>query len=136
MTTLISSRDKNISKLARRLRDRQLYKCLDIGIRDTPDGNLYQRFRRILSERFKDWQERFLFDDATVAPYRLYDFNDESALNKLLIKIHGNQKEPCDIVGESGIVQVLRKAERVQRVYAPDRGQMNELHKIMQEVQQ
>ena len=134
LTSLASRVDGKISDLANRLRNRQLYKCVDIGIQDSPDGNLYSRFRRALSERYEDYQDKFLFDDATVAPYKLYDFNDESALNKLLVKSDENQIEPVDIAGTSEIIKILRRAERVQRVYAPDRNQATELHEILQGV--
>ena len=36
--------NEDIARLARRLRDRNLYKCVDIGAREDPGGNLYLRF--------------------------------------------------------------------------------------------
>ena len=91
-------------------------------------------FDGLYLKRYEDYQDRFLFDDAKVAPYKLYDFNDESALNKLLVKSDENQSEPVDIAGTSEIIKILRKAERVQRVYAPDGNQAAELDEILQEV--
>ena len=44
--------------LARRLRERKLYKCVDIGVRDAPGGNLFARFRRRLDEWPPGWSAR------------------------------------------------------------------------------
>ena len=39
---------RRVSGLARRLRDRELYKCVDIGVLDRQGGDLFGRFRRAL----------------------------------------------------------------------------------------
>ncbi len=90
--------DRRISELAQRLRDRVLYKCVDIGVRDKSDGNLFGRFRGRLQQAPEDWSE-VLFDDATVEPYKWYSFDDASALNKVLVKTRDDMSEPIDIVG-------------------------------------
>ena len=79
-----------------------------------------------------------LFDDeSTVTPYMWYDFNDASALNKVLVKARADQREPEDIAEVSPIVKALYnngRPGRVQRVYAPDKEKVEDLDKILQEV--
>ena len=127
-----------VAELARRLRDRNLYKCLDVGSRGEPQGNLYLRFRHELNEHSIEWAGDLLFDDeSTVTPYTWYDFNDASALNKVLVKDRADLREPKDIADESKIVKALDdngRPGRIQRVYAPDKEKIEDLGKILQEV--
>ncbi len=125
-----------ISELAGRLRRRNLYKCLDIGSRDSQEGNLYNRLRRKLQGAgVQGIDERALFDDASVTLYKRYGFNDASALNKVLVKTHPSDTEPQDIVEASPVVRAFRDARRIQRVYAPDQEGTAQLQKIMEEIQ-
>ena len=133
LSALALSSHNQVSELASRLRDRRLYKCFDVGVLDESGGNMYWRLRRVLRERYPDKYDSLLFDDETVTLYKWYDFRDASALNKVLVKVHPNQAEPIDIASESKIVRALRDAERIQRVYASDQGQVNTLRGIMQE---
>ncbi len=135
LAVLASSSHPQIAELAGRLRDRRLYKCLDIGIQDEPGGTLYSRFRRTLRKRDADQYDSILFDDATIALYRWYNFEESSALNKVLVKTSVSNREPRDIANVSRIVPALREEERIQRVYAPDEEQLGGLNQILQEVQ-
>ena len=126
-----------VAELARRLRDRNLYKCLEVGSWDEPQGNLYRRFRRELNGRSIEWAGDLLFDQSTVTPYTWYDFDDASALNKVLVKIRADRQEPKDIAEVSPIVMALHnngRPGRVQRVYAPDKEKIKYLGKVLQEV--
>ena len=127
--------DSQVRELAERLRNRDLYKCVDVGIRDVPDGNLLGRFNSRLKEESTELQEAVLFDDVAVASYRWYDFSDTSALNKVLVKTHNGMNEPADILGVSDIVKTLRGEKRIQRAYVPNRGQAEELERILEEAQ-
>ena len=62
--------DRHIAELATRLRNRELYKCVDIGVRDEPGGNLYLRFQRRLERSSIEWRSELIFDDPKVTPYR------------------------------------------------------------------
>lgn len=124
--------DPRIAQLAGRLRNRRLYKCVDIGARDEPGGNLYLRFRRKLDERSIEWREDLIFDEPSVTPYKWYNFEDASALNKVLVKTDTN--EPKDIASISRIVDTLQSEERIQRVYAPDSETAEEILKIVEEL--
>ena len=130
-------RQPRIAELAARLRHRNLYKCLDIGSRDRGRGNLYLRFRHALKECNGAWLDGLLFDESEVKSYTWYDFNDASALSKVLVKVNSEMDEPQDIVEESYIVRALhegRLGRRVQRVYAPDQDKAKKLEQILKEV--
>ena len=133
LAALAASAHTQVSELALRLRNRSLYKCFDVGILDSPRGNLYSRFRRALQERYSGY-DGLLFDNAEVEFYKWYDFSDSSALKKVLVKTRAEDQEPTDIANVSSIVPALRDAERIQRVYAPDRDQVEAISQIMKEV--
>lgn len=127
--------DRHVSDLAKRLRARDLYKCVDVGARDqSSDGNLFRRFRRTLQESRAEGHDRLLFDDAGIAPYKRYNFDDASALNKVLVKTRNDLSEPTDILGVSDIVKTLRDEKRIQRVYAPDMASAQKLEEILGEM--
>ena len=122
--------DEQIARLAERLRDRNLYKFVDIGAREESGGNLYLRFRRELSESSIEWRDDLIFDDSTVTPYRWYNFEDASALSKVLVKT--DNSEPKDIASISRIVASLQKEEQIRRVYAPNSAKAGEILKIVE----
>ncbi len=125
----LSSSHPLVSDLARRLRGRRLYKCFDIGIRDNPGDNLYNRFRHKLSEEYTGKYDTLLFDNEEVALYKWSDLMS-SPINKVLVKTRAEDQEPRDIADVSSIVSALRRAERIQRIYAPDQTQIEEIRKI------
>lgn len=133
LAALAASAHTQVSELALRLRNRCLYKCFDVGILDSSQGNLYSRFRRALQERYIRYDD-LLFDNSEVAFYKWYDFSDSSVLKKVLVKTRAEDQEPTDISNVSSIVPALRDAERIQRVYAPDRDQVEAISQIMKEV--
>ena len=137
LTVLTEWSDQDISELARRLRDRKLYKCVDIGVRDEVGGNLHLRLRQRLEERSPEWRDGLLFDEPTVTPYKWYDFDDASALNKVLVKKQSDSDthEPKDIATISPIVETLKDKERIRRVYAPSRDIAEQLQTILGEVE-
>ena len=126
-----------ISGLATRLRDRQLYKCLDLGARDGPEGNLYSRFRKKLNESEISRRDEILFDDSEVTSYKRYDFGDSSALKKVLVKTRPDMSEPVDVIGPSEVVAALVQAQRrrLVRVYAPDAETVEQLQSLLREVE-
>ena len=124
-----------MAELAKRLRERRLYKCIDIGTHDHPKGNLYNRFRHALNEKQLPWGSDLLFDAPAIAPYKWYNFDSRTALNKVLVKVDSNTREPVDIAEKSPIVKALPDTERLQRVYAPDSNQVNELCSILKEME-
>ena len=120
---LIPTSNSGISTLAGRLRNRNLYKCLDIGRFEEPGRNVYGSFRRKLGDR-----PDLLFDDDKVALYKEYDFDHKSSLNKVLVKTKPSASEPTDIAGVSAMVHAFRDEERIRRVYARDQTEIDRLH--------
>ena len=135
LESLASSSYAIISDLARRLRERRLYKCLDVGMRTRSEvqNNLFLRFRRELRDYYSG-HNRLLFDEAPIRLYEWYSFEDPSALNKILVKTRAEDQEPKDIANVSDIVPALRDAERIQRVYAPSQCHIREINQIMEEI--
>ena len=95
---------------------------------------MYTRFRRKLRESHTEKYSTLFFDDAKVALYKWYDFADSSALNKVLVKARAEDQEPRDIADVSNIVPALREEERIQRVYALDQNQIDEVRQTMEEI--
>ena len=134
LTAFSEESNQRISELATGLRYRRLYKCVDIGIHDEPGGNLYLQYRRKLENLSLEWHEDLLFDTSTVVSYKWYDFDDASALNKVLVKTSESRGEPKEIAEISPVVKTLQGAERFQRVYARGRDQARNLHKMLEEM--
>ena len=135
LATYSEQGDLQVGKLAERLRNRDLYKCVDVGVRDVPGGNLLGRFRSMLKDTRRELHDTVLFDTVSVASYKWYDFDDESALNKVLVKTRNEMNEPTDILGQSDIVKTLRDEKRIQRAYVPSPDQARELEHILGEAQ-
>ena len=125
------------SDIAGRLRGRQLYKCVDVGVRGEPGGNLYGRFRKALNESTIQHRRDVLYDDPTITFYKLYDFSDPSALGKVLIKPRSDMPEPVDVLDHSAVVAALKHAryDRFARVYAPDAETADEVRELLREVE-
>ena len=133
--TFAKHRNPRISKLARRLRDRKLHKCVDVGIHDEPDGNLFLRFQEELRNRSPSFLDDVLFDEPTVALYKWYDFDDgSSALNKVLVKERSDMRQPRDIANVSPIIRALRGEERIQRAYVSEPNHADELQNLLKEI--
>ena len=126
-----TSANRAISELATRLRDRRLFKCVDIGARDQQSAGLYQRFQLKLQELPCGLRNDLLYDAPTVVPYKWYDYEATSAHNKILVKPSPNMANPIDIADASRIAESLRTAERVQRVYAPNSDQATKILKVV-----
>ena len=98
-----------------------------------PGGNLHLRLRRALNDGALPWRDDLLFDEPEVTSYRWYDFDDDSALNKVLVKPRQDVGEPVDIADISAVVEMLRGTERLRRVYAPEVTQAKELRSMLKE---
>ena len=133
-TWIDANLSERVSDLAGRLRDRELYKCVDIGVLDGQGEDLFGRFRRRLNESSLGWRGEVLFDDTAVTPYEWYDFDDASALNKVLVKTAGDGNGPRDIASVSDVVKALRPESRIQRAYVPLPDQAEELERILKDV--
>lgn len=140
LSELATADNPEISSLAQRLRDRNLYKCFDLGSRlaSGRDDNLRLRFVRQLkdsSDAPDGLFERSSVDSANVAIYKWYDFEDSSALNKVLVKLNTTDVEPVDIGSRSSVLKALRDEQKIHRFYVPSSDDIEFLEKIWREVQ-
>lgn len=126
------SDDEMISELARRLLKRELYKCIEINEKAGPGGNLFGRFKFALKEEGSGLYDKCLFDNPKVKSYQWYSFNDDSALNKVLVKTDVNMPEPEDIISVSEHVKLLREESHFQRAYVPNDKVKSRCEEILQ----
>ena len=130
---LASSPDNDISELAKRLRYRSLYKCLDVGIlAESVGGDALPMFRNRLQEAFDDnrvSKVEALVDGQTISPYKYYDYEDSGALEKIMIEHSDSSRRPIDLAEDSPMVKALGE-ERIYRVYGRDKETMRKLEQI------
>ena len=137
LATLAEESIPTVSDIAGRLRNRQLYKCVDVGVRGEPGDSLYGRFHKALNESSIQHRQDVLHDDPTITFYKLYDFSDSSALGKVLVKPRSDMPEPVDVFHHSDVVKALARAGSAQlaRVYTPDDKTAGEVRKLLREVE-
>lgn len=109
--------DVTLSTLARRLRDRDLYKTLDLASFGHDDGVQRQNARRIdrdFSAKIKS--EQIIKDESAVASiYTQIGGDDERAHKRL--HILDARKGPVEITEVSELIDTLRKPKRYTRYY-------------------
>ena len=133
LRSLQSSKSKYVANLARRILNRDLYKCFDIG--PVPaNNNRGLQFRRKVEDRFGKGQNHFLWDEHAMLLYRAYHFEAHAVQQKILVKPDSSLGEPTDIVEVSKIIQALHDETRNWRLYAPDRTKFPTLKEILKEV--
>ena len=114
------AQDSVIANLATRLRNRDLYKAVDISERLKADEASKAKFRKKLTEAKEngEFKEFDLFEDtASRNPYKRRGYDTPEALSKVLIRTSANSYE--DLASRSKVVEAL-KEESVYRVYASD----------------
>ena len=129
-TALSEDSDNEVATLSARIRDRQLYKCVDIAGRNIDDENLFRRFQHGVDQSNLDWKNDVLYDESSVVAYKWYDFDSPSALKKVLVKPLSSDKEPRDIATISRIIPELQRMARIQRAYVSDEVRAEELERI------
>ena len=105
LSLLQSCANSDISLLAGRILNRNLYKCFDLGHLPS-DSNVHLQFGKRVNERFGE--SEFLHDNHAVQLYKSYKFDVQAALNKILVKPKSTASEPQDIVSVSKTIQALR----------------------------
>jgi HD superfamily phosphohydrolase len=130
--------DALIADLAKRLVNRELYKCLDVGaLAKGVGGDSSARFRRRLTEVAEELElesgTTLLTDQATISPYGVFSFDEPGALQMVLIGDQKNPPMPEDIANRSKIVAAIPD-ERIYRVYAPTADKVERLHEVWREV--
>lgn len=126
--TLAESSDQGVSALARRLRDRLLYKCVDLGAIDHRflDGNLTQ----ILTVKLQNKPGLSVEYDAAVSElYTKYSY-EKDPLKKILVKVNKDDSEPRDIIDESNL-RGDEESVQINRAYVVDNKRRCALREII-----
>jgi HD superfamily phosphohydrolase len=109
--TLCDSPDAILAELARRLRDRRLYKALDLGAFGHDEGRQRRMARRI-ADRFKDQIDngQVIKDDTAVSIYTQIGGDDDRAHKKLhILDAHDG---PVEIPKVSTVIEALGRSQR------------------------
>lgn len=133
LSSLQSCANSRVSKLAKRILNRDLFKCFDLGPLPSK-SNVHLQFYSKVKDRFGEDESEFLQDDHAVQLYKGYDFNAPLVLERILVKLRPADNEPQDIVNVSKTIQALRDESRSFRLYAPDNTKFPELDEILKEV--
>jgi HD superfamily phosphohydrolase len=128
--------DKLLAEIARRLRNRRLYKCFDVGaLAETSGGDLVARFRKRLNDAKKESQvgaRDALEDRVTVSAYKFREYESPDALSKIMIRRPDKSGQHEDVAKLSSVVRGLEE-RRIFRVYARSDDVYSELDKIWAE---
>lgn len=113
---LESAGDELIAELARRLRNRELYKCLDVGaLAEMVGGDVTGKFRKLLSDADLDPYD-VLLDRSTVSPYKFREYESPDALAKIMIRLPDGSGHHEDVTNRSRVIRALGE-RRFFRVY-------------------
>lgn len=126
--------DETAAKLARRLRTRNLYKCLDIGaLGKNAKGDARAHFKFRLKDQNLS-PPNVLQDEGRISAYKFRDHETSGAMEKILIRKSDGSGEPIDAALESTIVKAIVGMENFYRVYGEDEHAMKKLSNIWNEV--
>ena len=127
---LAKSSVNDVSVLASQVRDRVLFKCVDLGELDREfiDGNLTQRLTIELRNHC-DLSENVQYDEAKSELYTKHSY-EKDPLKKILFKANEQDSEPRDIFDESNVIG-QGESVRIKRAYVPEGSQRSELRNII-----
>jgi HD superfamily phosphohydrolase len=114
---LCDAPDPSLADLGRRIRDRNLYKTLDLGSFGHDEGVQRREARRINNEFLdKIRDERIIKDEsAAVSIYTQIGGDDERAHKRL--HILDGRKDPVEITEVSAVIKTLRDPKKFTRYY-------------------
>lgn len=132
---MADAEDQIINELAQRLRERRLYKCLDVGANG--QGDIKPAFRKKMREAREaghiTGEHGVLEDRQKVSAYKIYDFESKGALEKIMIRPKHGDDHVEDVAVLSPVVKALEE-EDLFRVYAKDNDTMDILRNLLGEV--
>ena len=128
------AQDGEVRELARRLRNRTLYKCLDVGARHKMvGGDARGKFiKKGLSDARKEgrFSELDVLEDrATVSAYKFRSYESPDALTKITIRLPDETGRHEDVGLLSPVVQALGE-EKIFRVYGRTADVMADLSEL------
>jgi HD superfamily phosphohydrolase len=127
------AKDDYIREISNRLKDRLLYKCINVGESARHlGGDSLSHFKRRLKEDFADKLDRtILRDEVSLTAYGWRDYEDPGALQKVLV---------ADATGRSRDIAELSETVRsiqprkVFRVYCSNAAELDAIEKLQKEV--
>ena len=139
LSLMEDSKDEIVAELAGRLRNRILYKCLDVGAQaELLSSDVKGRFQRLLNNALEEnriSKADVLQDRATVSAYKFRDYESPDALTKVTIRLPNGSGHHEDVARLSPVINALGE-EKIFRVYARHQGAMTELVDIWEEAKQ
>jgi HD superfamily phosphohydrolase len=128
-----SAKDDHIREMAIRLRDRQLYKCIDVGERALHlGGDSLAHFKRRLKEDFGNLLDStVLRDEVNLTAYGWHDYEESGALQKVLVADATGRSR--DIVELSPTVKAIQP-HKVFRIYCGSTRERQAIEKLREEV--
>ncbi len=135
ISEMAKATDHVVSHLAIALRDRKLYKSFDIGEMTKRAGSdSLPHFKRRLQEGFGDkLGTSVLKDEASLTAYGVYEYEDPSAFQKVLIGRPDGSGRSDDIAERSEIVSSIKR-QKIFRVYCPDAAGLQQMADLWKEV--
>lgn len=131
---MVEARDETTRTLAARLRDRKLYKCLDVGeLAKRHGSDSVPHFKRRLQERTSDLGVSVLKDEAWLTPYGVHEYEDPAAFQKVLIGRADGSGKTDDIAERSAIVESIKR-QRIFRIYCCDSDSLRAMESLLGEV--
>jgi HD superfamily phosphohydrolase len=127
--------DSLIRELAVGLRDRKLFKCIDIGeLAKRHASDSATHFKRLLNERLgSELGISVLKDEAWLTAYGLHQYEDPGAFQKVLIGRPDGSGRSDDITERSTIVESIKR-QRIFRVYCGDSTKLQQVEQLWKEV--
>ncbi len=127
------AKDPEVAQLADRLLNRKLYKCIDIGARARAHvGSALITFRKKLKDSGLLGDGAVVLEDtAKLTPYGIYDYDDKSALQKVLVVRSGHGK-PDDLAACSRLIGAI-ETEQIYRTYAADSASLEKIEALWRE---
>lgn len=130
--------DLEVAELARRIQDREPYKCVDIGARaEMVGGDTRPKFKQALKRTFESGKlvqdVDVLTDEAKISAYKFHDYESSSALEKILIRRPDGTGGHDDLRNFSNVVESL-ESKRLYRVYGKNEEVRQKLEEIWEDV--
>ena len=126
---LAEASDRDVAALAARLRDRVLFKCVDLGAIDSRFLEKNSNIRQQLSvEMSKHEDLHMAYDEAESELYTSHDFRQDP-LKMILVKVKDSDREPQDISQRSNLPSA--ESVRIYRAYLAGDEPRNKLSDII-----
>lgn len=128
--------DQNVARLATWLRERRLFKCIDIGERTADLGGEEQEltFRKRLRDELGGKRGKSILEDRPpVSAYSRYGSDEQGAFQRVMIGGLDPKKRPTDIRKRSEVIRAL-ESRKLYRVYVAGEDERKEVEALWEDV--